>query len=200
MLSRRIFTNRNIFKAISPNFTRFTPALRLGTFNSSKLSFPFCTTSQLPQTPPPLVAEGKEKLVGIWLFLTAAAVLGMIVLGGYTRLTHSGLSMADWSPYTKSFPKNDEEWEVEFMKYKKCIEYQTVNREMSLEKFKPIYWVEFFHRQMGMALGYLFMIPFSIFWYKGYLMPKMRNRLLGMLFLGGLQGAIGWWMVKSGLK
>ena len=128
MLSRRIFTNRNLFKAISPNFTRFTPALRLGTFNSSKVAFPFCTTSQLPQTPPPLVTEGKEKLVGIWLFLTAAAVLGMIVLGGYTRLTHSGLSMADWSPYTKSFPKNDEEWEVEFLKYKKCIEYQTVNR------------------------------------------------------------------------
>lgn len=68
-----------------------------------------------------LVKEGKEKLVGAWLFLAAAGVLGMIVLGGYTRLTHSGLSMADWSPYTKRYPHNDEEWNVEFDKYKKCI-------------------------------------------------------------------------------
>ena len=142
----------------------------------------------------------KQKMVGGWLFLCAAGVLGMIVLGGYTRLTHSGLSMADWSPYTKKYPRTDEEWNVEFDKYKKCIEYQTVNRDMSLEKFKPIYWVEFFHRQMGMALGYLFMIPFCAFWAKGYLMPKMRNRMLGLLGLGGLQGGIGWWMVKSGLK
>lgn len=70
--------------------------------------------------------------MGGWLFLTAAGVLGMIVLGGYTRLTHSGLSMADWSPYTKKFPRNEEEWSVEFDKYKKCIEFQTVNKEMTL--------------------------------------------------------------------
>lgn len=68
-----------------------------------------------------LAKEGKERLVGGWLFLTAAGVLGMIVLGGYTRLTHSGLSMADWSPYTKRYPRNDEEWNVEFDKYKKTI-------------------------------------------------------------------------------
>ena len=71
---------------------------------------------------------------------------------------------------------------------------------MSLEGFKPIYWVEFFHRQMGMWLGYLFMIPFGIFQYKGYIKPQLRNRLLGLLALGGMQGLIGWWMVKSGLK
>ena len=71
---------------------------------------------------------GRVKLVGAWLFMVATAVLGMIVLGGYTRLTHSGLSMADWSPYTKKYPKTEEEWDVEFQKYKKCVEYQTVNR------------------------------------------------------------------------
>lgn len=71
---------------------------------------------------------------------------------------------------------------------------------MDVEGFKPIYWVEFFHRKMGMWLGYYFMIPLSVFMYKGYLMPKMRNRILALLGLGGLQGAIGWWMVKSGLK
>jgi cytochrome c oxidase assembly protein subunit 15 len=146
------------------------------------------------------VRPGKERLVGGWLFLSAAGVLGMIVLGGYTRLTHSGLSMADWSPYTKRFPRNAEEWEVEFDKYRKTIEYQTVNKDIDLEKFKPIYWVEFFHRQMGMVLGYWFIIPFAIFQYKGYLQPKMRNRMLALLGLGGLQGGIGWWMVKSGLK
>lgn len=71
---------------------------------------------------------------------------------------------------------------------------------MTLESFKPIYWVEFFHRQMGMILGYTFAIPFGIFYLKGYLQPKLRNRLLGLFALGGLQGLIGWWMVKSGLK
>lgn len=132
--------------------------------------------------------------------MTAAGVLGMIVLGGYTRLTHSGLSMADWSPYTKRYPRNDEEWEVEFEKYRKTIEFQTVNKNITLDGFKPIYWVEFFHRQMGMILGYWFAIPFAVFQFKGYLQPKLRNRLIGLLGLGGLQGAIGWWMVKSGLK
>jgi hypothetical protein len=78
------------------------------------------------------VKEGKEKLVGGWLFLTAAGVLGMIVLGGYTRLTHSGLSMADWKPYTKKYPSNDDEWNVEFDKYKKCVEFQTVNKNITL--------------------------------------------------------------------
>ncbi len=80
------------------------------------------------------------------------------------------------------------------------MEYQTVNKDIDLEKFKPIYWVEFFHRQMGMVLGYWFMIPLAIFQYKGYLLPKLRNRLFGLLALGGAQGMIGWWMVKSGLK
>lgn len=79
-----------------------------------------------------LVKPGKERLVGAWLFLSAAGVLGMIVLGGYTRLTHSGLSMADWSPYTKRFPRNTDEWNVEFDKYKKTIEYQTVNKDIDL--------------------------------------------------------------------
>lgn len=75
-----------------------------------------------------------------------------------------------------------------------------MNKDMTVEGFKPIYWVEFFHRQMGMWLGYFFMIPAAIFQYKGYFQPKLRNRLVGLLALGGLQGAIGWWMVKSGLK
>lgn len=87
------------------------------------------------------VKEGKEKLVGGWLFLAATGVLGMIVLGGYTRLTHSGLSMADWKPYTKKYPSTDEEWNVQFEKYKKCVQYQTVNRNITLEGFKPIYRV-----------------------------------------------------------
>jgi cytochrome c oxidase assembly protein subunit 15 len=167
----------------------FTSFSRPGFAQAPKFSF----SSQLVKT-------GKERLVGGWLFLSAAGVLGMIVLGGYTRLTHSGLSMADWSPYTQRYPRNADEWEVEFEKYKKTIEFQTVNRDIDLEKFKPIYWVEFFHRQMGMVLGYWFIIPFAIFQYKGFFMPKMRNRMLALLGLGGLQGAIGWWMVKSGLK
>jgi cytochrome c oxidase assembly protein subunit 15 len=108
--------------------------------------------------------------------------------------------MADWKPYTKKYPRNDEEWNVEFDKYKECIEYKTVNKHITLEGFKPIYRVEFLHRQMGMLLGYFFMFPLAYFTARGYFTPLLRNRLFGLLGLGALQGGIGWWMVKSGLK
>ena len=132
--------------------------------------------------------------------MTAAGVLSMIIIGGYTRLTHSGLSMADWSPYTKSYPGNEEEWNKEFDKYKETIEFKTVNKNIDLEGFKPIYFVEYFHRKVGIYLGYFFMAPFAFFTAKKIILPKMRNRLLALLALGGTQGLIGWWMVKSGLK
>ena len=112
MLARRFFSPLTHIRMTAPAFTFIRPTTLYKTSNLNQLSFGFCTDKEQQKLsqPPSLVAEGKEKLVGFWLFLCAAAVLGMIVLGGYTRLTHSGLSMADWSPYTKRYPKNDEEW------------------------------------------------------------------------------------------
>lgn len=123
----------------------------------------------------------------------------MVVVGGYTRLTHSGLSIVDWSPYTKKYPSKPEEWDVEFDKYKNSVEYKTVNNRMSVEQFKRIYTVEYVHRKIGVYLGYTFALPLAYFLYRGYLKPPMVRRTGALLLLGGLQGAIGYWMVRSGV-
>ena len=128
-----IFRTEMLIRRINPAANIVRPAFQV--------SRPLLTRNAHFHYASHLVKDGKEKLVGSWLFFAAAGVLGMIVLGGYTRLTHSGLSMADWKPYTKKYPSNDDEWNEEFDKYKKCIEFQTVNREISLEGFKPIYRV-----------------------------------------------------------
>lgn len=152
------------------------------------------------KAPRVLVEPSKKYWVGGWLVGCALGVFSMIIVGGYTRLTHSGLSIVDWSPYTKTYPKTDESWEVEFDKYKNSVEYQTVNRRMNVEQFKKIYTVEYVHRKLGVYLGYLFMFPFAFFTIKKWIKPALRNRLLFLFGLGGLQGVIGYWMVKSGIK
>ncbi|EAS07659.1 cytochrome C oxidase assembly protein COX15, putative (macronuclear) [Tetrahymena thermophila SB210] len=147
-----------------------------------------------------LVKPGKEKLIGSWLLLTAAGVFGMIVLGGYTRLTQSGLSMTKWKPIDHKLPSTQEEWEKEFDNYKKYPEYQLVNKNMDLNGFKKIFFVEWAHRLWGSSLGILFGVPLLGFAALGWLKKPMFFRLTAMLGLGGLQGLIGWWMVKSGFE
>ena len=147
-----------------------------------------------------LVEPSKKRWIGGWLIACAVGTFSMILVGGYTRLTHSGLSIVDWSPYTKTYPRTPEAWNVEFDKYKNSVEYQTVNRRMDVEQFKTIYTVEYAHRKIGVYLGYLFFFPFLGFTLKGYIKPRLRNRLLMLLGLGALQGGIGYWMVKSGIK
>lgn len=147
-----------------------------------------------------LVEPSKRKLIGGWLLLTAFGVFSMVVVGGYTRLTHSGLSIVDWSPYTKKYPRSAADWEVEFGKYKNSVEYQTVNNRMSVDEFKSIYTVEYVHRKIGVYLGYAFGLPLCYFIIRGYLKPPMMKRLGTLLLLGGLQGAIGYWMVRSGVN
>lgn len=147
-----------------------------------------------------LVEPSKKYWVGGWLVGCALGVFSMIIVGGYTRLTHSGLSIVDWSPYTKTYPRTDEAWEVEFDKYKNSVEYQTVNKRMNVDQFKRIYTVEYAHRKLGVYLGYFFMFPFAFFTWRKWLKPGLRNRLLLLFGLGGLQGGIGYWMVKSGIK
>ncbi|KAG2666933.1 hypothetical protein I3760_15G088700 [Carya illinoinensis] len=149
-----------------------------------------------------LVTAGShaQKMVGIWLFGSATWVFSMVVLGGVTRLTRSGLSMTDWK-FTGSLPPlADEDWYHEFEKYKQSPEYKRVNRGMSIEEFKFIYWMEYAHRMWGRALGIMFALPFSYFLRKGYVTLQLRLRLSALFALGAGQGLIGWWMVKSGLE
>ncbi|CAN0840387.1 Cytochrome c oxidase assembly protein COX15 [Linum grandiflorum] len=141
-----------------------------------------------------------QKMVGIWLFGSAAWVFSMVILGGVTRLTRSGLSMTDWKFTGQLPPLSDEEWSKEFEKYKESPEYKRVNKGMSLDDFKFIYWMEYGHRMWGRALGLMFALPFSYFMRKGYITVQLGMRLCGLFALGAGQGMIGWWMVKSGLE
>lgn len=141
-----------------------------------------------------------QKVVGMWLFGSAAWVFSMVVLGGLTRLTRSGLSMTDWK-FTGSLPPlSDEEWDQEFEKYMQSPEYKRVNKGMKIEDFKFIYWMEYAHRMWGRGLGIIFALPFSYFLRKGYITLGLGLRLSALFALGAGQGLIGWWMVKSGLE
>ena len=139
--------------------------------------------------------------VRIWLLIVAAMVYGMILIGGATRLTDSGLSITEWKPITGALPPlSAEHWAEEFNKYREfTAEYRLQNKGMSLDEFKVIYWWEWGHRLLGRLVGVVFLAPFLVFWALGCTTPKLRRRLWGLFALGGLQGAIGWWMVSSGV-
>eukprot|EP01016_Furgasonia_blochmanni_P003591 TRINITY_DN1140_c0_g1_i3.p1 TRINITY_DN1140_c0_g1~~TRINITY_DN1140_c0_g1_i3.p1 ORF type:complete len:476 (+),score=60.82 TRINITY_DN1140_c0_g1_i3:64-1491(+) len=204
------FVNQQQFQAILRTNTLHAQPMRgLKVFaknsneNESTMSaeeFAKFDPNQVPNSVHDYVKPGKERVVGYWLLLTAGAVFFMIVLGGYTRLSKSGLSMTKWKPIGYRYPRNIEQWEEEFENYKKYPEYQLANKGMTLEQFKPIFFVEFFHRLWGNIIGGLFTLPMVYFMGRGYIRPKLRNRLVGLLLLGGTQGLIGWWMVKSGMQ
>jgi cytochrome c oxidase assembly protein subunit 15 len=141
-----------------------------------------------------------ERAVRIWLWVVALFVVAMIVVGGATRLTESGLSITEWKPVMGIIPPLTEaDWLVEFEKYRQIPEYREINRGMSLSDFQFIYWWEWGHRLLGRTVGFVFLIPFLVFAARGWISRPMLPRL-GLLFaLGGLQGAVGWWMVASGL-
>ncbi|GBG34166.1 Cytochrome c oxidase assembly protein COX15 [Hondaea fermentalgiana] len=143
-----------------------------------------------------------DRGVGAWLLGVSGAVFGMVVLGGVTRLTRSGLSMVDWRPQGSMLPQTDEAWAAEFEKYKQFPEYKRLNQGMSLDEFKHIYFMEWFHRMWGRGLGFVFGVPFLYFMARGRIqrLPGMTPKLFGLLALGGGQGLVGWWMVKSGLE
>ena len=123
----------------------------------------------------------------------------MVVLGGLTRLTHSGLSMTDWS-FTGSLPPlTDAAWQAEFARYQQFPEYQKVNEGMSLSAFKSIFWFEYSHRMLGRTIGTAFLLPFLYFFFRGAIPRRLAPRLAVLFVLGGMQGLIGWWMVRSGL-
>ncbi|MQL86907.1 hypothetical protein Taro_019440 [Colocasia esculenta] len=149
-----------------------------------------------------LVSEGSaaRKKVGIWLFGCSAWVFSLVVLGGITRLTRSGLSMTDWKFTGRLPPLSEDEWKLEFEKYQQSPEYKRVNRGMSVEEFKFIYWMEYAHRMWGRGLGIVFVLPFTYFLAKGFIRRPLGLRLSGLFALGAGQGLVGWWMVKSGLE
>jgi cytochrome c oxidase assembly protein subunit 15 len=141
----------------------------------------------------------RQRLVGVWLLIICALVLAMILVGGATRLTDSGLSITEWNFMKHVIPPMSEAaWGQEFELYQRTMEYQAQNNGMSLEEFRRIYWWEWAHRFLGQMLGLVFLLPALVFFFTGRL--RGRFRVTALLFvLGGLQGAIGWWMVTSGL-
>ncbi|WP_199554016.1 COX15/CtaA family protein [Sandaracinobacteroides hominis] len=135
-----------------------------------------------------------------WLFAVAALVFTMVVVGGITRLTESGLSITEWKPITGAIPPlNEAAWMAEFVKYQKIPEYIEINKGMSLNEFKNIYFWEWLHRLLGRLIGIAFALPLVWFAVRQAIPKGYGPRLVALLALGGLQGAIGWWMVTSGL-
>ena len=124
----------------------------------------------------------------------------MVVVGGITRLTHSGLSIVEWQPLVGTLPPlNDAQWEETFGKYRQTPEFRLRNHDMTLEGFKGIFWWEYFHRLLGRVIGVAFLLPFAWFLYRRAIDGPLAWKLAGIFILGGLQGALGWYMVKSGL-
>ncbi|MDQ5877280.1 MAG: heme a synthase [Pseudomonadota bacterium] len=141
-----------------------------------------------------------RRQIAAWLFACSAMVFAILVVGGVTRLTHSGLSIVEWQPIVGVIPPlNQVEWEETFDKYKKTPEYQQVNHQMSLDEFKGIFYWEYWHRVLGRLIGVAFFVPFLYFWLRKKIEPGLTPKLLGIFLLGGLQGGMGWYMVKSGL-
>ncbi len=141
-----------------------------------------------------------DRAVVVWLLLCALVVFGMVVLGGVTRLTHSGLSMVDWQPVMGIFPPLTEAaWQATFATYQQFPEYQKINLGMSLDEFKSIFWFEYAHRLLGRGIGVLFALPMGYFLLRGYIRKPFIPRLFALFVLGGLQGLMGWYMVQSGL-
>jgi cytochrome c oxidase assembly protein subunit 15 len=143
---------------------------------------------------------GARRAIRLWLMALFALVVTMIAVGGLTRLTDSGLSITEWAVVSGAVPPMDAaEWQAEFDKYKAIPEYQLQNKGMSLAEFKVIYWWEWGHRQLGRVIGLVWAVGFLAFLATRRIPPGWTGRLLGLGVLGGAQGAIGWWMVSSGL-
>lgn len=147
-------------------------------------------------------ARGEPSLAAIrvWLFTVAGLIFAMVIVGGATRLTDSGLSITEWRPILGAIPPLTEaDWLEAFEKYRQIPEYQLVNKGMSLEAFKTIYWWEWAHRFLGRFIGIAFFAPLVFFWARGQIPKPLLPKLIVIFLLGGAQGALGWYMVQSGL-
>ncbi|SCU81542.1 LAFA_0C05666g1_1 [Lachancea sp. 'fantastica'] len=166
-------------------------------FSSSNLLNQVATTVK-KQPSKRLINSSKQ--VGYWLIGTSGLVFGIVVLGGLTRLTESGLSITEWRPVAGTLPPmNEQEWLEEFAKYRESPEFQQLNSHINLDEFKFIYFMEWIHRLWGRAIGAVFVLPAVYFAVARKTSPRVNGRLFALASLLGLQGFIGWWMVKSGL-
>jgi len=138
--------------------------------------------------------------VAAWLYVVALLVVAMVVVGGATRLTESGLSITEWQPILGVIPPLSEAaWLEAFAKYREIPEFRIENPDMDLAGFRFIYWWEWSHRLLGRAIGFVVLVPLIVFWVRGAIPRWLLPWLVGLIALGGLQGVIGWWMVASGL-
>jgi cytochrome c oxidase assembly protein subunit 15 len=141
-----------------------------------------------------------NRQIALWLLFCAGVIFSMILLGGVTRLTNSGLSMVEWKPLMGIIPPiTDVEWQETFDKYQQFPEYQKVNQGMNVDEFKSIFMFEYLHRILGRLIGVLFLLPFLFFYFTKRIPVGLTPKLMVMFVLGGLQGLLGWYMVKSGL-
>lgn len=148
----------------------------------------------------PDAARRARMLLAAWLSCMALLVAAMVIVGGATRLTDSGLSITEWQPLLGAIPPlNEADWQAAFAKYKTIPQATIVNKTMTLAEFKSIYWWEWGHRQLGRFIGIAFALPLALFFLRGMLSPVFARRLALIFALGALQGAVGWFMVKSGL-
>jgi heme a synthase len=142
----------------------------------------------------------QQKVIKNWLYSGLFLVALMVIIGGITRLTNSGLSMVEWRLIAGAIPPlNNLEWQETFEKYQQFPEYQKINIGMKLAEFKVIFFWEYLHRLLGRLIGLVFIIPFILFWIYNWINPKQIKQLLILLSFGALQGFLGWFMVKSGL-
>ncbi len=142
-----------------------------------------------------------QRAVRRWLYLVALMIVAMVVVGGATRLTDSGLSITEWKPIHGVIPPlNETEWQEEFAKYREIPEYQTINKGMSLSEFKGIFWWEWAHRLLGRLIGVVVLVPMIAFFAMRRIDRHLAPKVIAIFLLGGLQGAVGWWMVASGLS
>ena len=141
-----------------------------------------------------------SRAVSNWLFIVALMVCAMILIGGATRLTDSGLSITEWKPLSGAIPPlTTADWEASFRLYQQTTEFQEQNSAMTLGDYETIFWWEWAHRQLGRLIGIVYGLPLLVFWLRGSISAHLKPRLLALLGLGALQGGIGWWMVASGL-
>jgi cytochrome c oxidase assembly protein subunit 15 len=161
------------------------------------------TSSTFPNTRPPFAAgasDDRDRPIRLWLDVVIAMVFAMIVVGGATRLTDSGLSITEWLPILGAIPPlSDADWQIALEKYRQIPEYREINRGMSMAEFQFIYWWEWAHRFLGRMIGLVYAIPLAVFLFQGRIRRSMMPLMVGLLVLGGVQGFVGWYMVQSGL-
>ncbi|KAL8763298.1 MAG: hypothetical protein Q9184_000854 [Pyrenodesmia sp. 2 TL-2023] len=211
-LTRGFFTCHHVSRTCA---TRHTTKRLLGTTTTSQsgdglLSTPQAVSPFANLTYPLQSAQKSrarffpdtsDKSVAYWLLGSAASVFGIVVFGGLTRLTESGLSITEWRPVTGSLPPRDAaDWDAEFTKYRSSPEFKLLNPRMTLDEFKSIYYMEWTHRLWGRLVGISFLLPAAYFIAKRKVSAPMAGRIVGIAGLIGFQGVLGWWMVRSGLK